>query len=107
MSELREFLNSHNMGISTLAKLIKIDRKVILRYEDNPNRCIDKNRRKIELALKMIRDENWMRPVLERRILVDDIEANYCAREAHLRCVLEFDRDFRERLRELYGDIFA
>ncbi len=106
MSELREFLNSHNMGISTLAKLIKIDRKVILRYEDNPNRCIDKNRRKIEVALKMIRDENWVRPSLDKHWVVDSREA-YCTREAHLMDVIRFEKKFRERLRELDGDIFA
>ena len=99
MSELRELLSAHNMGISTLAKLICVSRNSILRYEDNPKRCVAVTRRKIELALKMIRDEEWVRPVLDGRYLVDSRDS-YCLRENHLRDVVRFEKAFKECFRD-------
>lgn len=99
MSELREFLGEHNMGISTLAKLIRVSRNSILRFEDDPERCVNKTRMKIELALEMIREENWVRPVLDRRYLVDSRDS-YCRRENHLLDVVRFEKEFRERFME-------
>lgn len=100
MSDIREFLGEHNMGITTLSKLICIERESIRRYEDNPNRCTYKNRRKIELALRMIRDENWVRPVLDKNNAIN-IDSTFCLREVHLRKVLKFEREFRERYMEI------
>lgn len=99
---MREFLNSHNMGISTLAKLIGVSRNSILRYENNPKRCVGMTRRKIELALEMIREENWVRPMLDRRYLVDSRDS-YCLRENHLMDVVRFEREFKERFWEKYS----
>lgn len=99
--ELREFLGEHNMGITTLAKLIGVSRNSILRYEDNPKRCVGMTRIKIEVALEMIREENWVRPILDRRYLVDSRDS-YCLRENHLMDVVRFEREFRERFEELF-----
>lgn len=98
---MRELLNSHNMGISTLAKLIGVSRNSILRYEDDPKRCVGMTRRKIELALEMIREENWVRPGLDKKNVVN-VEEAYCLREIHLREVVRFEREFRERFEELF-----
>ena len=103
-STLREFLKEHNMGITTLANLLHISRCTIRRYEEDRNRCTDESRKIIELALRVIKEENLVRPVLSKSEMVN-IEDNYCLREAHLRKVLKFERDFREKIRANGGEI--
>ena len=103
MSKLRVFLGEHNMGITTLSKLIHVSRECVIRYEKEPDKCRQKTRVKIEVALKMIREENWVRPIIAKSDLVN-IEDNFCLRENHLRDVLRFEREFRQRYAELINE---
>lgn len=100
VSEMRQFLNEHNMGIDTLAKLIGLGRSTVHSYEKHPDRCYKSTCIKIETALKMIRDEEWVRPYLDKRYVVDSHE-NFCLRDKHLRDVIKFEKAFKVRYRVL------
>ena len=98
MSELREFLKDHNLSITRLAKLIGVRRETVVRYDNDPERCTAGTRVKIETALKMILEEGWTRPVLDKHWVIDPHE-DFGLREKHLREVVRFEKAFKEAYR--------
>ena len=103
MSEFRKILNEHGMGITTLSRLTDISRHALLGYDRGAVVSRAETRMRIELAMKIIVEENWVRPSINKHAVLE--EGCHCIREAHLRDVLKFEKDFRERYFELLTEV--